>query len=68
MPTKIGCVSHVDQSDLTDGSFVVKLYENCDSNKRKRKRRRGGRKRHNKREGDAASALLMLHKRQCIVR
>jgi len=64
LPTKIGCVSHVDQSDLTDGSFVVKLYENCDSNKRKRKRRR--RKRHNKREGDAASALLMLHKRQCI--
>ena len=50
MPTKIGCVSHVDQSDLTDGSFVVKLYENCDSNKRKRKRRRGGRK----------------HKRQCV--
>ena len=66
LPTKIGCVSHVDQSDLTDGSFVVKLYENCDSNKRKRKRRRGGRKRHNKREDDAASALLMLHKRQCI--
>ena len=66
MPTKIGCVSHVEQSDLTDGSFSVKLYENCDSNKRKRKRRRGGRKHHNKREGDAASALLMLHKRQCI--
>jgi hypothetical protein len=65
MPTKIGCVSHVDQSDLTDGSFVVKLYEES-SNKRKRKRRRG--KRHNKREGDAASALLMLTKRQCIVR
>ena len=53
MPTKIGCVSHVDQSDLTDGSFVVKLYEES-STKRKRKRRR--RKRHNKREGDAASA------------
>ena len=63
MPNKIGCVSHVDQSDLTDGSFVVKLYEES-STKRKRKRRRG--KRHNKREGDAASALLMLHKRQCI--
>jgi hypothetical protein len=63
LPTKIGCVSHVDQSDLTDGSFVVKLYEES-STKRKRKRRR--RKRHNKREGDAASALLMLHKRQCI--
>ena len=58
MPTKIGCVSHVDQSDLTDGSFVVKLYEECDSTKRKRKRRRG--KRHNKREDDAASALLSL--------
>ena len=67
MPTKIGCASHVDQSDLADGSFVVKLYENCDSTKRKRKRRRGGRKRHNKREVDAASAFLMLHKRQCIV-
>ena len=65
MPNKIGCVSHVDQSDLTDGSFSVKLYEECDSNKRKRKRRRG-RKRHNKREDDAASALLTLHKRQCI--
>ena len=63
MPDKIGCVSHVDQSDLTDGSFVVKLYEES-STKRKRKRRRG--KRHNKREGDAASALLMLTKRQCI--
>jgi hypothetical protein len=63
MPDKIGCVSHVDQSDLTDGSFVVKLYEES-STKRKRKRRRG--KRHNKREGDAASALLTLHKRQCI--
>ena len=63
MPTKIGCVSHVDQSDLTDGSFVVKLYEESPT-KRKRKRRRG--KRHNKREGDAASALLMLTKRQCI--
>ena len=64
MPNKIGCVSHVDQSDLTDGSFVVKLYEES-STKRKRKRRRG-RKRHNKREDDAASALLMLHKRQCV--
>jgi hypothetical protein len=64
MPNKIGCVSHVDQSDMIDGSFSVKLYEDCDSNKRKRKRRRG--KRHNKREGDAASALLMLTKRQCI--
>ena len=52
MPTKIGCVSHVDQSDLTDGSFAVKVYENCDSTKRKRKRRRGGRK----------------HKRQCVIR
>jgi hypothetical protein len=65
LPTKIGCVSHVDQSDLTDGSFVVKLYEES-STKRKRKRRRG--KRHNTREGDAASALLMLNKRQCVVR
>jgi hypothetical protein len=65
MPTKIGCVSHVDQSDLTDGSFVVNLY---DSNKRKRKRRRGRKRRHNQREDDAASALLTLHKRQCIVR
>ena len=63
MPTKIGCVSHVDQSDMIDGSFSVKLYEES-STKRKRKRRRG--KRHNKREGDAASALLTLHKRQCI--
>ena len=43
MPTKIGCVSHVDQADLIDGSFVVKLYEES-STKRKRKRRRGGRK------------------------
>ena len=64
MPNKIGCVSHVDQSDLTDGSFVVKLYEES-STKRKRKRRRG-RKRHNQREDDAASALLTLHKRQCV--
>ena len=63
MPNKIGCVSHVDQSDLTDGSFVVKLYEES-STKRKRKRRRG--KRHNQREVDAASALLTLHKRQCV--
>ena len=67
MPNKIGRVSHVDQSGMIDGSFSVKLYENCDSNKRKRKRRRG-RKRHNQREDDAASALLTLHKRQCIVR
>ena len=52
MPTKVGCVAHVDQSDLTDGSFAVKLYENCDPNKRKRRRKRGGRK----------------HKRQCVVR
>ena len=42
MPTKIGCVSHV-ESDLIDGSFVVKLHEES-STKRKRKRRRGGRK------------------------
>ena len=52
MPTKIGCVSHVDQADLIDGSFVVKLYDPCESTKRKRRRKRGGRK----------------HKRQCIVR
>ena len=57
MPNKIGCVSHVDQSDLTDGSFVVKLYEESST---KRKRRRGRKRRHNKREDDAASALLML--------
>ena len=44
MPTKIGCVSHVDQADMTDGSFAVKLYADCDSNKRKRRRKRGGRK------------------------
>jgi hypothetical protein len=43
MPTKIGCVSHVDQADLIDGSFVVKLYEES-STKRRRNRRRGGRK------------------------
>ena len=63
MPNKIGCVSHVDQSDLTDGSFVVKLYEESST---KRKRRRGRKRRHNKREDDAASALLMLTKRQCV--
>ena len=49
MPTKTGCASHVDQAGLVDGSFAVKLYEDCDSNKRKRRRKRGGRK----------------HKRQC---
>ena len=64
LPTKIGCVSHVDQSDLTDGSFSVRLYEES-STKRKRKRRRGGRKRHNKREA-TLRALTELHKRQCI--
>ena len=50
MPTKIGCVSHVDQSDMIDGSFSAKAYDPCDSNKRKRRRKRGGRK----------------HKRQCV--
>ena len=50
LPAKIGCVSHLDQADLIDGSFSMKLHENCDSTKRKRKRRRGGRK----------------HKRQCV--
>ena len=43
LPAKIGCVSHVDQADLIDGSFSVTLHEES-SVKRKRKRRRGGRK------------------------
>ena len=59
MPTKIGCVSHVDQADLIDGSFVVKLYEES-STKRKRKRRRGGRK--HKRQ--CASSYRTLHASQ----
>ena len=49
MPTKIGCVSHV-ESHMIDGSFSVNVYDPCDSNKRKRRRRRRGGRKHHKRQ------------------
>jgi len=49
MPTKIGCVSHV-EADMIDGSFSVNVYDPCDSNKRKRRRRRRGGRKHHKRQ------------------